>query len=101
MTRIIFQWSRLAPARRATTSSSCASCSLSALSQPLLRQFERANQRFRLVLRFLVLSRRIRIGDDAGAGLNCRARARNDQRANRDAEIQVSSEVEVADGTGI
>ena len=45
-------------------------------SQALLRQLQRSNQRLRLVLRLLVLGRRIRIGDDAGARLHRRARAR-------------------------
>ena len=58
-------------------------------------------QRPGLVARFLVLRRRIRVGDDAGAGLHAGASVADRDRADRDAEVEVAGEVDVADRAGV
>ena len=68
---------------------------------PGFRHGERLQQRPRLVARLLVLGRRVRVGDDAGAGLDARAAVADRDRADRDAEVEVAGEVDVADRAGV
>ena len=69
--------------------------------RPCLRHRQRLQQRAGLVARLLVLRRRVRVGDDAGAGLDARAAVADRDGADRDAEIEVAGEVDVADGAGV
>src|SRR5688572_28971920 len=73
----------------------------SAGSQTLLRHGQGLDQRARLVPRLLVLGGRVRVGDDARSGLDAGDAVADGDGANRDAEIEVAGEVEVADGAGI
>src|SRR5262245_31628413 len=65
--------------------------------QALLGQLEGTNHSTGFVARFLVLGRRVRIGDDAGARLHVRPTAFDEHGANRDTEIQVACEIQIAD----
>src|SRR5947209_16916891 len=62
----------------------------SAISEALLGDLERPEQRARLVARLLVLSRRIRVHHDPRAGLHVRLAFAHDHRPDRDAEIEVT-----------
>src|SRR5687767_4623362 len=70
-------------------------------AEPPLRDLDRLEHRLRLVHRFLVLRRRDRIGDDAGAGLHVEGTVAPDDRAQGDTGVEVAREIEVADGAPV
>src|SRR5436309_2766958 len=62
------------------------------------RAAERGDERRRLGLGLAELAPGIGVRDDAGAGLHDRRAARDDRRADRDAEVEIAGEREVPDG---
>ena len=63
-----------------------------------IAEFDGPQQCAGLVARLLVLRRRVRIGHDARARLDAGPPPLDDNRADRDAEVEVAGEVEVAHG---
>src|SRR5512144_2324589 len=66
-----------------------------------LRQFQRTNYSAGFISRLFVLRGRIRVGDDPRACLHVRAAVLDEHRANGDAEIQITGEIEVPDCSGV
>src|SRR6478672_9756202 len=70
-------------------------------SESFLRQLEGSEQRLCFIARFLELGRGIRVDHDPRAGLHERFALRHDHCADRDAEIEVAGEIQVADRTRV
>ena len=68
----------------------------SSTSESRLRHGQRLQQRASLIARLFVFRRRVRVGDDAGAGLDGGLAVAHHDRTNRDAEVEVAGEVEIA-----
>src|SRR5882672_3427434 len=71
------------------------------ISETLLSDFQRADQRLGFVARFFVLRRRVRIDHDARPGLDVGAALEHDDRTNRDAEVEIAGEIQIPHRAGV
>jgi hypothetical protein len=77
------------------------STAVSSSLEALIGHLERLHERTRLVARLLVLGRRTRVGDDAGAGLKRGEGAAHRDRPDGDTEVEIARAVEIPDRAAV